>query len=125
MQKQKLLSVLSLAMIATLLLATGRNLVTASPNAQATQAATMAGTTGVTTEITGTGKITGPAEGEAKALALTRVLWWATHDGQKFNADLGYAPLPLDVINKDEAQIAKVTINGKPALPDGIMTSKS
>jgi phosphate transport system substrate-binding protein len=59
-----------------------------------------------------------------KALTLTRMLWWATHDGQKFNADLGYAPLPLDVIKQDEGQIGKIMINGKPALPGGIMTSK-
>ncbi len=58
----------------------------------------------------------------AKALALVRVLWWATHDGQKYNADLGYAPLPLGAIKADEAQIARITINGKPALPDGIMS---
>jgi phosphate transport system substrate-binding protein len=57
----------------------------------------------------------------AKALTLARVLWWATHDGQKFNADLGYAPLPPDVIKLDEAQIAKIMINGKPALPDGFI----
>ncbi len=59
----------------------------------------------------------------AKALALARMLWWATHDGQKYCADLGYAPLPLDAIKADETQIAKLMINGKPALPAEI-TSK-
>jgi phosphate transport system substrate-binding protein len=60
----------------------------------------------------------------AKALTLARVIWWATHDGQKFNADLGYAPLPVEAIMLDEAQIAKIMINGKPALPADIMAKK-
>jgi phosphate transport system substrate-binding protein len=57
------------------------------------------------------------------ATALTRMLWWATHDGQQFNGDLGYAPLPLDAIKLDEKQIARITVNGTPALPAGIMGS--
>jgi phosphate transport system substrate-binding protein len=57
----------------------------------------------------------------AKATALTRMLWWATHDAQSFNSDLGYAPLPLPAIQKAEVLIEKITINGKPALPAGIM----
>jgi phosphate transport system substrate-binding protein len=56
----------------------------------------------------------------AKALAVARMLWWATHDGQQFNADLLYAPLPVDAIKKAEVLIGKITINGKPALPAGI-----
>jgi phosphate transport system substrate-binding protein len=56
----------------------------------------------------------------AKATALTRMLWWATHDGQAYNADLLYAPLPLDAIKKAEALITQITVNGKPALPAGI-----
>jgi phosphate transport system substrate-binding protein len=56
----------------------------------------------------------------AKALALTRMLWWATHDAQQYNAALLYAPLPPDAIKKAEALIGKITINGKPALPAGI-----
>jgi phosphate transport system substrate-binding protein len=56
----------------------------------------------------------------AKATALTRMLWWATHDGQKFNADLHYAPLPLDAIKRAEALITQITVNDKPALPAGI-----
>lgn len=56
----------------------------------------------------------------AKATALTRMLWWATHDAQQFNAALHYAPLPLDAITKAEALIKKITLNGKPALPAGI-----
>jgi phosphate transport system substrate-binding protein len=56
----------------------------------------------------------------AKALALTRMLWWATHDGQSYNAGLGYAPLPEAAVQADEAQILKITVNGAPALPADI-----
>ena len=31
---------------------------------------------------------------QAKALALTRLLWWTTHDGQKLNKDQRYAVVP-------------------------------
>jgi len=56
----------------------------------------------------------------AKGLTLTRFLWWATHDGQSFHEKLGYAPLPLDVIKRAEANILKITVGGKQALPAGI-----
>lgn len=55
-----------------------------------------------------------------KALALTRMLWWATHDGQQYNAALYYAPLPLDAIKKAETLILKIQVNGTQALPNGI-----
>lgn len=55
---------------------------------------------------------------EPKAVALTRMLWWNTHDAQKFNADLGYAPLPLEIIKKAEEKIKAMTVNGKPAFPN-------
>ncbi len=58
----------------------------------------------------------------AKGLALTRFLWWATHDGQKYNADLGYAPLPEEVLKLTEANILKIQVNGKQALPDTVAT---
>ena len=48
--------------------------------------------------------------------------WWATHDGQSYNGTLGYSPLPLEAIKLDEAQIEKIMVNDKPALPDGIAT---
>lgn len=54
------------------------------------------------------------------ALALTRALWWATHDAQQYNETLLYSPLPIDAIKKAEVLIKKVTINGKPALPADI-----
>lgn len=53
----------------------------------------------------------------AEATALTRVLWWATHDGQAYNAELGYAPLPEVAIKSDEQQILKIVVEGQQALP--------
>ncbi len=61
----------------------------------------------------------------AKALALTRYLWWGTHDGQQFAAALGYAPLPAAAIALDEANILKIMVNGKPALPADIASAAS
>jgi phosphate transport system substrate-binding protein len=54
---------------------------------------------------------------EPKAIALTRMLWWATHDGQRYNGELGYAPLPLEIIKKGEEKIKGILVNGKPAFP--------
>ena len=53
----------------------------------------------------------------AKATALTRLLWWGTHEAQKFNGDLGYAPLPPEIVTKGEAMIKSITGAGKPAFP--------
>jgi phosphate transport system substrate-binding protein len=53
----------------------------------------------------------------AKATALTRMLWWALHDGQAYASKLDYAPLPLDAIKKAEVLIKSITVNGAPALP--------
>jgi ABC-type phosphate transport system substrate-binding protein len=53
----------------------------------------------------------------AKALAMARYFWWATHDGQAFTKDLGYAPLPADVLSKTEAKIHAITSGGTPVLP--------
>lgn len=55
---------------------------------------------------------------EPKAIALTRMLWWATHDGQRFNGDLGYAPLPAEIIKRGEEFIRGITVNGKSAFPN-------
>ena len=49
----------------------------------------------------------------AKGKAIADFLWWATHDGEKFAADLHYAPLPADVVKKVEAKIASMTSGGK------------
>jgi phosphate transport system substrate-binding protein len=52
---------------------------------------------------------------KAKAEALAKMLWWAIHDGQQFNAELGYAPLPEGIVSKAEAKIRAITVDGKPA----------
>jgi phosphate transport system substrate-binding protein len=53
----------------------------------------------------------------AKATALTRLLWWATHDAQKYNSDLGYAPLPDGIVQRAETMIKSITVGGQPAFP--------
>lgn len=50
-----------------------------------------------------------------KATALTKLLWWAIHDAQKLNADLGYGPLPAELVSKAEAKIQSIMVDGKPA----------
>jgi len=52
---------------------------------------------------------------KAKAIALTRMIWWATHEGQQFSAALFYAPLPAGVVQKDEEKITSITVGGQPA----------
>jgi phosphate transport system substrate-binding protein len=50
----------------------------------------------------------------AKGKALVDFLWWALHDGEKFAADLHYAPLPDEVTKMVEAKIISMTTGGKP-----------
>jgi phosphate transport system substrate-binding protein len=54
---------------------------------------------------------------QPKAVALTRLAWWATHEGQKFNKDLAYANVPDALTSKSEAFIKQIMTNGKPAFP--------
>ncbi len=58
----------------------------------------------------------------AKALAITRFLWWELHDGQQYAEALGYAPLPYAVIKLAEQRVLSITVNGKQALPTTIAT---
>jgi phosphate transport system substrate-binding protein len=53
-------------------------------------------------------------ENQAKGKALVDFLWWATHDGQKLAADMGYAPLPSEVVQKAEQKIKAITSQGQP-----------
>jgi len=50
------------------------------------------------------------------ASSLVYLLWWVTHDGQKYAKDLSYAPLPDQLQKLDEAQLKKVAVGGKPLL---------
>ena len=54
---------------------------------------------------------------KAKALSIARYFWWSTHEGQVFAKDLGYAPLPKDVVAKAEEKIRSLTSGGQPVLP--------
>jgi hypothetical protein len=52
-----------------------------------------------------------------KAIALTRLMWWCMSDAQKFNGELGYAPLPEAVVAQGQSFVKKITVDGKPAFP--------
>jgi phosphate transport system substrate-binding protein len=45
---------------------------------------------------------------KAKGKALVDFLHWMVKDGQKYTQDLGYAPLPDNVISQEEAAIGKI-----------------
>ncbi len=51
---------------------------------------------------------------KAKGEALLKFLWWAVHDGQKLAAPLDYSPLPAPVVQKVEAELKKLTVEGRP-----------
>jgi phosphate transport system substrate-binding protein len=51
---------------------------------------------------------------QAKGKALVDFLWWATHDGQKMAAEKIYAPLPTDIVQRDEEKIKSITFQGSP-----------
>ncbi len=53
-----------------------------------------------------------------KALALTRMLWWATHDGQVLNNELAYARVPAAITRVSEGFIKQITVNGVPMFPE-------
>jgi phosphate transport system substrate-binding protein len=54
-------------------------------------------------------------------LAEVRLAWWAIHDGQADSVALQYAPLPEAVVKADEANLAKITVDGKAILPADFM----
>ncbi|MCC7371391.1 MAG: phosphate ABC transporter substrate-binding protein PstS [Chloroflexi bacterium] len=54
---------------------------------------------------------------KGKAVALTRLLTWAISDGQKLNSDLGYAPLPPEIVSRADAMIQSIQSGGGPAFP--------
>ncbi len=53
---------------------------------------------------------------EVKGKALVKFLWWAAHDGQKYTADLLYAPLPAPVVKQIEDKLKQITFQGRPLL---------
>ncbi len=53
---------------------------------------------------------------EERASALSRALWWMTHEGQKYTEPLHYAPLPSEATKKAEKNIKSMTYNGNSIL---------
>ena len=51
-----------------------------------------------------------------KAQENVNLLWWMTHEGQKYVEPLNYAPLPEAAVKKAEVLIKSITFNGKPLL---------
>jgi phosphate transport system substrate-binding protein len=50
-----------------------------------------------------------------KGKKLVEFLDWMLRDGQKYAPELHYAPLPSDVVTKEEQAVSRiVTIDGKP-----------
>jgi phosphate transport system substrate-binding protein len=53
------------------------------------------------------------------AKGLADFLWWATHEGQKFASEMGYAPLARPVQEKIEAALKCLEHKGSPVLSEG------
>ncbi len=51
---------------------------------------------------------------KVKGEALTKMLWWAIHDGQKFAEPLSYAPLASVAVTKAENEILSIKYQGQP-----------
>ena len=53
---------------------------------------------------------------KAKATAILRFAWYGTHEGQTFAKDLGFAPLPANVVTSAETALKAVTSGGTKVL---------
>ena len=53
----------------------------------------------------------------AKAVAVTRLAYWAISDGQRLNSELGYAPLPAAIAQRAQEKVQSVQSGGSPAFP--------
>ncbi len=53
---------------------------------------------------------------KAKCEALLKMIWWMTHDGQKYAEPLSYAVLPATVVKKAEEILKSITWDGQPLL---------
>jgi len=51
-----------------------------------------------------------------KGGALVNFLWWAIHDGQKMAPALDYAALPAPLVQRVEATVQSITVQGKAVL---------
>jgi phosphate transport system substrate-binding protein len=54
----------------------------------------------------------------AQAELVVNFLWWAVNHGQQAGVNLGYIPLPSNVVTLDDATINSITYNGAP-VPHG------
>jgi phosphate transport system substrate-binding protein len=48
-----------------------------------------------------------------KGEALAKMLWWAIHDGQQYNAALDYAPLSSNAVAIAEKEIESMNFQGQ------------
>jgi len=53
---------------------------------------------------------------EQKAREVVKLLWWTTHEGQKYAEPLDYAPLSKRAVEKAEKLIKSITYAGKPIM---------
>lgn len=53
---------------------------------------------------------------KAEAESVAQLLWWMTHEGQRYASALDYAPLPPKALTKVERVLASITYDGKPLL---------
>jgi phosphate transport system substrate-binding protein len=51
------------------------------------------------------------AKDKAQAKTMVDFVKWALTDGQKYCADLGYAPLPESVVKLEMAALAKIKVS--------------
>jgi len=49
-----------------------------------------------------------------KGRALANMLWWVTHDGQRYSEPLTYVPLPDNIVARSEAQIKAMKCGDAP-----------
>lgn len=54
------------------------------------------------------------ARERARAEALKGFVWWGLHDGQRYAAELDYAPLPPELVTRAEAVVKSLRAEGKP-----------
>ena len=51
---------------------------------------------------------------KVKGQALTKMLWWAIHDGQQFTTALNYGSLSPSAVTKAENEILSIKYQGQP-----------
>jgi phosphate transport system substrate-binding protein len=62
------------------------------------------------------------AKNRPKAEALARFVWWGLHDGQRFAAELDYAPLPPEIVSRAEHKLRSLLAEGRPVAMSDVTT---